>query len=330
MTIAKFSNRTDDTPDVTTSDMINTKNTRWFFSPQHTSNSTIDDTMTRCSTTFPIETSSSTSSSDSTRVSSEQRESFFMLFALLAVIVGIFSYAKTDAASNLLPFTRSMDGIQVRNLLEATQGILSDPGSALDAVVDTVHSMGTMGVVYFGVAYTLCEVLAVPAIPLTASAGYLFGPLKGTTVVLLSASVAAGISFAIGRTFLREYVEGVLRDYPKFDKLDKAIGKEGFKLMLLLRLSPIFPFALSNYLYGASSIEFPAFFGATLLGFAPGTIAYVYTGYIGKALTTNGANDMYPWYVYLGGMTFCAAFLKVLADTATRIVEGIESVDDEL
>ncbi|KAL3925442.1 MAG: hypothetical protein SGILL_000407 [Bacillariaceae sp.] len=263
--------------------------------------------------------------------SSEGKESLFAAFAILAVAVGVFSYAQTDAGTSLLPFMASSPnaGSNV-NLIETTRGILSDPGAALDRVVESVNSMGPLGVVYFGVAYTIAEVLAIPAIPLTASAGYLFGPIEGTAVVLFSASIAAGISFAIGRTLLRDYVESVLQDFPKFQKLDKAIGREGFKLMLLLRLSPIFPFALSNYLYGASSINFSAYFMGTLLGFAPGTIAYVYTGYIGKALTTEGASDVYPWYVYLGGMTLFAGLLKVVADTATRIVEEIEAEDEYL
>jgi len=216
------------------------------------------------------------------------------------------------------------------NLLETTRGMLQDPGATLERVVDSVNSMGPFGVFYFGLAYTIAEVLAIPAIPLTASAGYLFGPVEGTGVVLLSASIAAAISFAIGRTLLRDYVEKALEDYPKFAKLDRAIGKEGFKLMLLLRLSPVFPFALSNYLYGASSIDFASFFGGTLLGFAPGTIAYVYTGYVGKALTTEGAGDVYPWYIYLGGLTLFGGLLKVLADTATRIVEEIEAEEDSV
>ena len=183
--------------------------------------------------------------------------------------------------------------------------------------------MGTLGPLYFGVAYTIAEILAIPAIPLTASAGYLFGPVQGTGVVLLSASVAAAVSFVIRRTLLRDYVESVLEQYPKFAKIDRAIGKEGFKLMLLLRLSPIFPFALSNYLYGASSINFNAFFWGTLFGFAPGTAAYVYTGYVGKALT-DGGESAYPWFVYAGGLTIFAGILKVLADTATRVVEEME------
>lgn len=207
----------------------------------------------------------------------------------------------------------------------SAQEILADPGAALDRVVELTDSMGNLGMAYFGVAYCIAEILAVPAIPLTASAGYLFGPLKGTAVVLLSASIAAAVSFQIGRTLLRDYVENILKDYPKFAKIDKAIGREGFKLMLLLRLSPIFPFALSNYLYGASSINFPAFFTGTLLGFAPGTLAYVYTGYVGKALTGDVGGDVYPWYVYAGGLTLFAGLLKVVADTATRVVEEIEA-----
>ena len=171
--------------------------------------------------------------------------------------------------------------------------------------------------------YIIAEVLAIPAVPLTASAGYLFGVSTGTLVVLVSASIAASISFVIGRTLLRTTVEEAMTNYPEFKKMDKAIGKEGFKLMLLLRLSPIFPFALSNYLYGATSITFKNFFWGTLLGFAPGTLAYVYTGVVGKALTIGG-DGAQPWYVYAGGAVVLGGLLKLLVDVAGNIVQEIE------
>lgn len=254
--------------------------------------------------------------------SATKNESILLATSALAVAVAAGLYA-TDT-----PLDPSAIVAGGSSLVGSARDVLADPGAALDQVVELTDSMGDLGIAYFGVAYCIAEILAIPAIPLTASAGYLFGPVKGTAIVLLSASVAAGVSFAIGRTLLREYVEGVLVDYPKFAKLDKAIGREGFKLMLLLRLSPIFPFALSNYLYGASSINFSAFFGGTLLGFAPGTIAYVYTGYVGKALTGDAGSDVYPWYVYLGGLTLFAGLLKVVADTATRVVEEIEAEEE--
>lgn len=215
----------------------------------------------------------------------------------------------------------------LQDVIPAIQNFMHDPTPTLEMVVSKIDAMGPMGVVYFGLLYTLAEVLAIPAFPLTASAGYLFGVVAGTSVVIVSASIAAAFSFMIGRTILRSYVEGLLEDYPEFKKIDKAIGIEGFKLMLLLRMSPVFPFALSNYLYGASSVGFWPYFLGTMIGFTPGTIAYVYSGEFGKVLTL-GSADAQPWYVHVGGIVVLSGFLKLLADAATGIIEGIDE-DDE-
>ena len=215
----------------------------------------------------------------------------------------------------------------VTELLLKIESIISDPQSTLEGVVEHVKEMGPMGFVYFGAVYTFAEILAIPAIPLTASAGYLFGVRDGTAVVLVSASIAAAVSFLIGRTFLRSYVEGILEEYPDFQKIDKAIESEGFKLMLLLRLSPIFPFALSNYLYGVTSIKFWAYFWGTMLGFLPGTVAYVYTGEIGKSLTLDSASAE-PWYVYVGGLALLSGFLKIASDVASGIIETAQLEHD--
>lgn len=208
----------------------------------------------------------------------------------------------------------------ITDLSVKAQSFFHDPKSALEAVVENVKDMGPMGFVYFGVIYTIAEILAIPAIPLTASAGYLFGVKDGTAIVLLSASIAAAASFVIGRTFLRSYVEGLLEDYPDFKKIDKAIGSEGFKLILLLRLSPIFPFALSNYLYGVTSIEFWPYFWGTMIGFLPGTVAYVYTGEIGKSLTLETASAE-PWYIYAGGLALLVGLIKIASDVASSVIQ---------
>jgi len=209
------------------------------------------------------------------------------------------------------------------------QNFFDDPAAALQAVSESVKSMGPLGALYFGAIYTVAEVLAIPAIPLTASAGYLFGVTEGTAIVLLSASIAASIGFLLGRTFLRSYVEKILDDKPEFKRIDRAIGKEGFKVILLLRLSPLFPFSLSNYLYGVTSVKFWPYFFGTMLGFAPGTLAYVYTGEIGKALTLESGTAE-PWYIYAGGLVLFSGVLKIVADVATGIIESLEEEDDEL
>lgn len=207
--------------------------------------------------------------------------------------------------------------------------MIANPTQVVETVVSMVDQMGTGGVLYFGLFYIVAEILAIPAVPImTASSGYLFGTLQGTGICLVSASIAASVSFVIGRTFLRSYVERALAKNPKFKKIDGAIGREGFKLMLLLRLSPVFPFALSNYLYGASSIRFWPYFFGTLFGFAPGTFAYVYAGRIGKALTLDSATAE-PWYVYVGGFAIIVALLRVVSDVATGVIDAIEDEEVE-
>lgn len=98
--------------------------------------------------------------------------------------------------------------------------------------------------------------------------------------------------------------------------------------MLLLRLSPLFPFALSNYLYGASSIPFVPYFFGTLLGFAPGTFAYVYAGRIGKVLTVDSASSE-PWYVYVGGLAVVVVLLKFAGDVASSVIESLDEEDGD-
>jgi uncharacterized membrane protein YdjX (TVP38/TMEM64 family) len=217
------------------------------------------------------------------------------------------------------------NGVHFDDAVAATQNVLAHPQESLQAVLDSVEAMGSAGPFYFGLIYLIAEILAVPATPLTLSAGYLFGMVQGFSIVLVSATIAASVAFFIGKTFLRTWVEETLETQPKFKKIDKAIGKEGFKLLLLVRLSPVFPFAISNYLYGASSINFSAYFWGTILGFAPGTLACVYTGMVGKALTLGEGSQ--PWYVYAGGFVLLATFLKLVSDVASDIVEAID--DDE-
>ena len=151
------------------------------------------------------------------------------------------------AVTAALAAALSMSDIPLSSVVPGALEALSDPSAFLNSIVDAVQGSEN-GYAIFAVVYVAAEVLAIPAIPLTASAGYLFGVAQGTTIVLCAAVVAAAISFLIGRTFLRSYVESLVSDSPRFKAIDRVIGKEGFKLILLLRLSPIFPFALSNYM----------------------------------------------------------------------------------
>jgi len=233
----------------------------------------------------------------------------------------LLDHARAKKTADAHTSVRPDAGIHARQLIQ-------DPSASFGTIVEALGTLDPLtGKLFFASFYVLAEILAIPAVPLlTASSGYLFGTLPGTVTCLLSAAVAASLSFVVGRTLLRGYVETVLAENPKFRSVDRAIEREGFKLMLLLRLSPLFPFALSNYLYGASSIPFPDYFFGTLLGFAPGTFAYVYAGRVGKALTMESATSE-PWYVYLGGMVVVVTLLKIAGDVATGVIDAMEEDD---
>jgi uncharacterized membrane protein YdjX (TVP38/TMEM64 family) len=157
----------------------------------------------------------------------------------------------------------------------------------------------------------------------------LFGLGPGLAVVLLAASSAAGVSFVLGRTFLRDPVRKIAEKNKQFQAIDKAVGKEGFKIVLLLRLSPLLPFALSNYFYGLTAIDFWPYFFATMLGFFPGTLAYVYSGTVGEALLSDGTGGVggVPPYVYLGGFAALVLLLKTVSDVAQK---ALQEADEEL
>jgi uncharacterized membrane protein YdjX (TVP38/TMEM64 family) len=217
-------------------------------------------------------------------------------------------------------------------------------------LLDALSSINIQkGILYFASFYIMAEILAIPVFPLTASSGALFGILPGTILCLLCASIAASISFIIGRTLLREYVETIISTNPKFQSFDRIVQQGGFKLILLVRLSPIFPLAVSNYLYGASGINFVPYLAGTVLGFMPGTFAYVYAGCVGKALTIDNINIMNninnndnsgsasmslsstlsssttePWYIYLGGMVVVLILLKIAGDVASDVIESLK------
>ncbi|GAQ84225.1 hypothetical protein KFL_001810060 [Klebsormidium nitens] len=150
-------------------------------------------------------------------------------------------------------------------------------------IEEQIESAGPLAPIYFAAAYCLTTVAFIPASILTLAAGYIFGPLLGTAVVSVSSTSGAALAFLISRYAARPFVEERLAKYDRFVAVDKAISREGWKVVVLLRLSPLFPFALSNYALGLTRIEFVPFVASSWIGMLPATFAYVYLGSAGKA-----------------------------------------------
>ncbi|MEB3151288.1 MAG: TVP38/TMEM64 family protein [Sphaerospermopsis sp.] len=145
------------------------------------------------------------------------------------------------------------------------------------ALIVQVQSLGIFGPIAYIFIYNIATLLFIPGSLLTLKGGCLFGPLLGSVYVLIAATIGATFAFIIGRYLSRDWVCRQLEKHPKFRAIDKAVAKEGFKIVLLTRLSPIFPFNLLNYAFGVTQVSLKDYILGSI-GMIPGTVMYVYIG----------------------------------------------------
>jgi len=134
-----------------------------------------------------------------------------------------------------------------------------------------------LGIFFFVVIYIFIVLLILPASWLSIAAGYLYGTYLGSAIVFISAFIGASISFFISKRFLSKKVLDMINKYPKLSLLENIIQKGGLKLIVLTRLSPLFPFSILNYFYGLNNITYKDF-SISLICIIPGTFLYCSVG----------------------------------------------------
>ena len=148
-----------------------------------------------------------------------------------------------------------------------------------------VAGLGPAGYVVYTLGYGIVGVFF-PASILTIGAGVLFGVVGGTIVVAIGATIAATLAFLLARTILRKRIEAMAAKNPKFRAVDRAVAREGAKIVVLVRLAAVFPFLFVNYAFGLTGIGLVPYVIATFLGILPATVAFVYLGAAGAAVAT--------------------------------------------
>jgi pyruvate/2-oxoglutarate dehydrogenase complex dihydrolipoamide dehydrogenase (E3) component/uncharacterized membrane protein YdjX (TVP38/TMEM64 family) len=190
-----------------------------------------------------------------------------------------------------------------------------------------VRSLGPVAPLVVIVAYIICTVLLIPGSAITIGSGTLFGLKTGFLVVVIGANLGALCSFLLARTFLREKVARWADGNPKFRSLDQAIGKQGFKMVLLTRLSPVFPFVLLNYFLGLTAVRTRAYILANLIGMLPATFLFVYIGaaardaITGQMETSAGFHQQILKYVGLLATVAVVVMVTRIARKALREAE---------
>jgi len=166
--------------------------------------------------------------------------------------------------------------------------------------LEWIEDNPTLGVIAFIGVYFICTIFFIPGSILTLGAGFVFsastsslwtGVLLGTIAVFIGASLGAIASFLLGRYLFRDgFVARLTQKYSVFEAIDTALAEKGFRIMVLLRLSPIIPFNVLNYVSGITAIQF-LHYCIACVAMLPGTILFVFLGASAGSLSEIGGNE---------------------------------------
>src|SRR6266700_194924 len=148
----------------------------------------------------------------------------------------------------------------------------------LKSALDWIGKLGPWGPVIFVGLYVVATVLFVPGSVLTLGAGAVFGVVLGSVCVSISATLGATAAFLVGRYLARDAIARKIAKNEEFATIDRAVADEGWKIVLLTRLSPVFPFTLLNYAFGLTRVKLSHYVLASWIGMMPATVMYVYLG----------------------------------------------------
>jgi uncharacterized membrane protein YdjX (TVP38/TMEM64 family) len=199
--------------------------------------------------------------------------------------------------------------------------------ATLASFLEWAQGIGPWGAVLFAAAYVPAAVLLVPGSLLTLGAGFVFGVVKGTLIVSLGSTAGAAAAFIVGRSVARDWVDSRLAGRPRIAAIARAVETEGFKIVLLTRLSPVLPFNLLNYAFGLTSVPFQKYIVASWIGMLPGTIMYVYLGSAANSLAALLSGDQPQssgqQILFALGLTATVALVIVVTRTARRALNAM-------
>lgn len=188
----------------------------------------------------------------------------------------------------------------------------------LQRALERIADLGVWAPLVFVAAYMLATVLLIPGSVLTLGAGAVFGLGWGLVWVTLGANLGAQVAFLIGRHLARNWVAGKIENRPAFRAIDQAVGKEGWKIVGLTRLSPAFPFTFLNYAFGLTRVSFQHYAFATFFGMMPGTVLYVYLGALAQAGITSEGRTLGQWALLIVGLLATLAVTVFVTRVARR------------
>jgi uncharacterized membrane protein YdjX (TVP38/TMEM64 family) len=216
-----------------------------------------------------------------------------------------------------IPVGRILIGVMV---IIALLALGRQIGDYLPQFVEWVDGIGWWGPLIFIGGYIVATIAFVPGSVLSFAAGATFGFINGLVYVFTAATIGATVAFLISRYIARQLIEERIQDNKNFAAIDRAIGRKGFKIVVLLRLSPIFPFNVLNYVLGLSNVSLSDYVLASV-GMLPGTLLYVYFGKVTGDIVMLGGGDLMlnpSYYAFLVLGLIATIMVALLVTRASR------------
>lgn len=200
----------------------------------------------------------------------------------------------------------------------AVVGVLSPVGTWIEAFRGWVDSLGVWGVAVFALLYVLATIALLPCAPLSVVAGLVYG-IWAFPLVIVSAMAGAALAFQIGRHLAQKRVRSWAADHPRGGAVIDAVSEQGWKVVLLLRLSPLVPFNVQNYLFGVTNVRFVHYLIATAIGILPGAALFISIGAFGHG-TDDATSHTISWLLFgIGLATTALAAIVVTRKVRARL-----------
>ena len=203
-------------------------------------------------------------------------------------------------------------------------------------LLDWLDSLGIWGPLLFIIIMMLVVMLVLPGIMFTAGAGFVFGLVEGTVYVVVGTTLGAGLAFLIARYLFGDRASQFVLRRARLRLVSEELTPHGWKIVLLTRLVPFFPYKLSNYFFGLTRFSLRGFMGGTFVGVIPLSLHNVWLGSIAAGITVPGghiaARTPFEWVLYGGGFLVIVGLIIYLNRLARRALANYteEDVEEEV
>jgi len=206
-------------------------------------------------------------------------------------------------------------------LLVIAAGWMAAPASEwISSLSERVAGLGAAGPVIYVVLYILGTIILAPSPLMSIAAGVAFG-WWGLPLAVAAATAGATCSFLLSRYFFGDTLEDWLTNRRLLEAAKNAVDEEGWKVLLPLRLSPVVPFGILNYLLGLTKTPLITYVIWTAIGILPGSVIDVYIGVIGA----NAGDTAQLAYLVVGFVaTVAVGILITLKSRAYLQAEGVK------